>query len=58
MFKVFPPVPWTGQFRSHLTVGPSGEDNNFQSSCLYPNPDHTTPPYIHALNGTNTEVMT
>ena len=57
MSKVFPPVPWTGQFRSHLTSGPSSEDSNFQSLCLYPNPDHSTPPCIHALNGTKVMII-
>lgn len=48
--KVFPPVPWSGQFRSHLAVTSSSEDNTTQLQCLCPNPDHATPPYIHALN--------
>ena len=49
MCKVFPPVPWNGRFRSHLT--PFSEDTSIQSQCLYPNPDHATPPYVHSLNG-------
>lgn len=48
--EVFPPVPWSGQFRSHLAVTSSSEDNTTQLQCLCPNPDHATPPYIHALN--------
>ena len=49
MLQVFPPVPWNGRFRSHLT--PISEDDSIQSQCLYPNSDHATPPYVHSLNG-------
>lgn len=49
MLQVFPPVPWNGRFRSHLT--PISEDDGIQSQCLCPNSDHATPPYIHSLNG-------
>ncbi|XP_065909651.1 nucleolar protein 6-like [Dysidea avara] len=46
--EVFPPVPWSGRFRSHLTVVSPREDS--QSQCLYPNFDHATPPYVQALS--------
>ena len=49
LLKVFPPVPWSGRFRSHLTVVSPREDS--QSQCLYPNFDHATPPYVQALSG-------
>lgn len=49
LFKVFPPVPWSGRFRSHLTVASPSENN--QSQCLYPNVDHATPSYVQALTG-------
>lgn len=49
-YKVFPPVSWSGRYRSHLTMTPS--EDNIQSQCLYPSSDHGTPPYIHSLNGT------
>ena len=50
MSKVFSPVSWNGRFRSHLAT-PCEEDSGIQSQCLYPNPDHATPPYVHSLNG-------
>lgn len=49
LLKVFPPLPWSGQFRSYLTVASPNEDS--QSQCLYPNFDHATPPFIQALTG-------
>lgn len=55
--KVFPPVPWTGRFRSHLASTSFSEDDSIQSQCLYPNPDHATPPYVHALNGTRMVIV-
>jgi len=48
---VFPPVPWSGRFRSHLTITSVSEDG-IQAQCLCPNCDHATPAYVHALNGT------
>ena len=55
--KVFPPVPWSGRFRPHLITTPSSEDNSVQSQCLYPNSDHTTPPYVHSLNGISVMIL-